>query len=188
VKVKGIVRCAKGRVRTKRKKRVRLVPGAVRTVRVRCRRGQVPTGWGERQSPGTGIARISLTVPPAIDFFRVGVSGRKVAFGLSNASEDETGSVDLYVRCWKKRKRAGRIVRRTFHQRTESTGEIQFKHSCRRRQVSLFTGFSFDPSSGGSLVSTRPIHKRSARWLFENPLVDETDVDTSLFCLKLRRR
>ena len=92
------------------------------------------------------------------------------------------------MRCWKKRKRAGRIVRRTFHKLVRTSGELTIRHKCRRRQVSLFTGFSFDPSSGVGLSSTRPIHKRSARWVFQNPLVDETDIDTTVFCLKLRRR
>jgi hypothetical protein len=188
IRVRVVLRCVRGRVATRRKKGVRVASESTRTVKVRCPRGRVPTGWGERQAPGTGLARASLVVPPAVDFFRVGISGRKMAFGLRNESEDQTGKVDLYVRCWKKRRRAGRVVRRTFHKHVTTTGELTIRHKCRRRQVSLFTGFSFDPSSGVGLSSTRPIHKRSARWVFQNPLVDETDIDTSLFCLKLRRR
>jgi hypothetical protein len=191
IRVRVVLRCVKGRprLRTRRKKGIRVLPLTTRTVRVRCPRGWVPTGWGERQPPGSGLARAAaLVAPPALDFFRVGVSGRKMAFGLRNESEDETGRVDLYVRCWKKRKRAGRIVRRTVHRHVTTSGEVTLRGKCRRRQISLFTGFSFDPSTGVGLSSTRPIHKRSARWVFQNPLVDETDIDVSVFCLKLRRR
>ena len=190
IRVRVVLRCVKGRpvLRTRRKRGVRVGPFATRTVRLRCRRGQVPTGWGERQAPGSGLARASLTVPPVVDFFRVGVSGRRFAFGLRNESEDETGRVDLFVRCWKKRKGAGRIVRRTSHRHVTRSGEVTLRAKCRRRHISLFTGFSFDPSSGVGLSTTRPIHKRSARWVFQNPLVEETDIDTTVFCLKLKRR
>ena len=193
--VRVVVRCGRVKfprrlhahfeVNTAAKNELTVGPAATRKVTISCAKGHVPTGYGQNQTP-TGEDQDRDA--GAIDFYLVKATRRKVVIGLRNQST-EAAQVDLFIRCWRQRL-GGRLakvrVRRFKRQTVPANGSRRLRHTCRRGEFALATGWSFGSGSGVSLTSTRPAGKRRARWVFDNG-GGRAKVRTSILCLTRQR-
>jgi hypothetical protein len=175
-----VVRCARARARTKRRKGVKVGAGEIRGVKVRCGKGRAAVGYGDSQ----GLASDTPQVPPRIDLYRARLRGRTVNFGVRNDSTDD-GSITLYARCLK-RPRGSRLVRRSGSVRLPN-GEKSTTRRCPRRTLALAPGFSFDPDDGVFAQAAYLSGSRAGRFRFNSSLVDQTTATTEVLCLKPRR-
>src|SRR4051794_7117629 len=101
--VRAVVRCgrlsfprrvhARFQLQTKAKNKMTVASGATRRVTLRCKKGHVPTGYGQNQTP-TGPDQDRDA--GAIDFHSVTATRRGFVFGLRNQST-ESSQVDLFI-------------------------------------------------------------------------------------------
>jgi hypothetical protein len=155
--------------------------GATRRVRLRCEKGLVPTGWGQSQTPG------GASEPGAIDLYSVIPSRRGFRVGLRSQSTEDA-QINLYLRCWR-RKLRGQLARvrvREFRNKVPANGRTRIRHTCRRGEFSLATGWSFASRSGLAVSATRAAGARRARWLFDNG-GGRAKARTSILCLARQR-
>jgi len=174
------VREAELRVNTVRSDALTLPPGASRSVKLRCDRGYVPTGYGlERDGDiGTGAA---LPGP------------RGWRFRIENRGASE-GRATLRIRCLQRAVSADSddgettlrfAVRRAAFADSARSG-AGVSHSCGKREYSLATGFDSAPGSGVSVTSSGPAGRRGGSWSFAG--AGSAQVRTYLLCLGLGSR
>jgi hypothetical protein len=189
--VRAVVRCgrirfpkrvhARFQVQSLAKNKVTVAAGATRRVRLRCRKGLVPTGYGQSQTPG------GASEPGAIDFYSVTPSRRGFLVGLRSQSTEDA-QVNLFLRCWR-RKLRGRLARvqvHGFRDKVPANGRKRIRHTCPRGEFSLATGWSFASRSSLAMSATRAAGAGRARWLFDNG-GGRAKVRTSILCLTRQR-
>ena len=137
-----------------------------------CPEGKQPTGWG--------FSRESGDVFP----YRVAFGSRRLAIGVENAGS-RSAAFTSYVRCIDRAVSVRgasdpRIrIRRRPASRTLSGGSERIRRSCRRRELSLATGFSVDPGRVDWLRSY-PSRTRLGRYAFDGT----GTARTVLLCLR----
>jgi hypothetical protein len=162
---------------------IRLGAGTTKKVALRCTEGHVPTGYGQDQSPGGAT---SPRDPGAIDFQSVVPHKHGITFGLRNDTS-EAAKVNVFMRCWQRkiRGRTSPVEPRSFRDKVRAGKGKRVKHSCRRGEFALATGWSIPRGSQVSLSSSRPDGSRRGRWAFDND-GGASNVRTSLLCLSGR--
>jgi hypothetical protein len=151
--------------------------GTSRLFTLACDPGFVPTGWGvERRGAGARRLRVTRAAPTA--------NGWVLQF--ENASSAAAGG-RFHIRCLERRQTATTGQRHTFRTRrarfSEAGRRRAAKHSCRRSEFSVSTGFSVAPARDIRLVSAQPLGTRGARWRFDNEPARNKPVKTYLVCL-----
>jgi hypothetical protein len=175
------VRQAELRVNTVRSDVLALPARTSRSVKLRCDRGYVPTGYGlERE----GEIAIGAAVP----------GPRSWRFQIENRGAAEARA-KLRIRCLQRSVSADStdgettlrfaVRRATFADSVRSGAGVS--HSCGQREYSLATGFESAPASGVSVTSNRPAGRRGGRWSFGG-VAGNAQVSTYLVCLGLGSR
>ena len=158
-----------------------------RTVRLRCARGHLPTGYGlDRSEAGSAGRNLSLTsaVPAA----------RSWSFRIENAGA-ATLAGQVRLRCVTERARGTRagggsaterfsITRVGFTDRV--AGARSLSRRCPSGRASLAAGHYIRASDDVTLPLGFPAGTRSGRWRVRNPGGGPERVHTYLSCLSLR--
>jgi len=139
---------------------------------LRCPAGKQPTGWG--------FTRESRNVFP----YRVAFTRSRLRVGLENSGSARE-SATSYLRCISRRVRLrGRSdpairIRRRSARTTLGGGRESVRRTCRRRELSLTTGFSVDPARV-NWVRSYPARTRLGRYAFDGA----GRARTTLLCLR----
>jgi len=185
-RVRAVLRCVRLRlpdevgvvslvVGTVRRPDLAVAAGATRRVAIRCRRGQVPTGWGlERGDAGGSIAVAGVRR-----------TRRGFVFELSNTGPTAATATPR-IRCLGRSQDGGSGLVHTFRLRSASFDDSgrAARHSCRRGEYSVSAGISLDPGSNAFLTAAIPSGPRGARWR----LSAAAPATTQLVCLSRRTR
>ena len=169
------------RVNTVRSDALVLPARTSRSVKLRCDRGYVPTGYGLEREGDIGIG----AAVPGPHSWRFRVDNRGAAEARAK----------LRIRCLQRSVSADSndgettlrfaVRRRAFADSVMSGAGVS--HSCGRREYSLATGFESAPESGVSITSSRPAGRRGGRWSFGGA-AGNAQVSTYLVCLGLGSR
>jgi hypothetical protein len=168
------------KVNTVRSGPVSLAPGTYRTLRPRCDRGYMPTGYGLERERNVSIG----TAVPGSGGWRLRVENRGAAEGRAT----------LRIRCLKRTVMAiseGEPVTLRFAIRRAAfsdsvSGGTSVSHSCRTREFSLAAGVEIDRGSVAP-ASSRPSGPRGGRWSFTGA-AGAAEAKTYLLCLGLGSR
>ena len=163
-----------------------LVPAGRATVeRVRCPRGQVPTGFGYSQgrpgSPATEV-QANAVAPTRYGWY----------VGLENLG-DEDAVVTVYGRCVQGTHRTNGLTHRMNVRRVALRGRLRrgvfrLGGTCPRGFWSVDTGYRFSPRASLFTISTRPTGDRGGRWYFASRTRKRDLVRAYLTCVDLRTR
>lgn len=175
------VRQAVLRVNTVRSDALALPARTNRSVKLRCDRGYVPTGYGLEREGDIGIG----AAVPGPHGWRFGVENRGAAEARAK----------LRIRCLQRSVSAdsddGETTLRFAVRRPAFADSVisgaGVSHSCGQREYSLATGFESAPGSGLSITSSRPAGRRGGRWSFGGA-AGNAQVSTYLLCLGLGSR
>ena len=181
--VRAVLRCVRLRlpagvggarlaVKTRRPP-VAVPAGGRATVRLRCGRAWVGTGYGF--DPGTGgDTRLASVVPRAHGW----------DFTVQNDAA-AAGTARVSARCLRQTvtSEPGRVAPRVVGARPGSAGT--FTHSCGESQFSLATGYAVDAADQVKLRLTHPEGLRAGRFRFRGAASDDV-VSTFLVCLGRR--
>jgi hypothetical protein len=169
--------------KTRNRPVVPVAPGASTLVRLGCGRAWTATGYGLDRGAG-GDVRITSAVPTAH-----GWSFRLENLGLSPAR------AGLSVRCMRSEvsgSRDGapatlrfRVQRPRFRNEVGSSADRGFSNACGRRQFSVATGVSFDPSDDIELGGAYPAGPWAGVWSFRQASGTQ-EVRSYLVCLSRR--
>lgn len=156
--------------------------GGRTTVRLRCGRAWVGTGYGF--DPGTrGGTRLASVVPRAHGW----------DFTLQNDAA-AAGTARVSARCLRQRVTSSQGARLRFAvarpRFSDAVGASPgsagtFTHSCRESQFSLATGYAVDAADQVKLRLTHPEGRRAGRFRFRGAASDDV-VSTFLVCLSRR--
>ena len=165
-----------------------------RRVRVRCRSGFRPTGYGiDRAFRGTGDAL------PAADLRVVSAvpSSGSWVFRLENAGGSDTVAA-MRVRCLERSataRRGGEAIRQTFALRRADFSDVvgrgddeRVSHSCPSGHFSLGVGHSLRQNDDIFTRLAYPRGSRSARWHFDHQTGAGQRARTHIVCLSLGTR
>ncbi|HEX2414499.1 MAG TPA: hypothetical protein VHJ37_04715 [Thermoleophilaceae bacterium] len=168
------------KVNTVRSGPASLAAGTYRTLRPRCDRGYVPTGYGLEHEGNLSIG----TAVPGAGGWRLRVENRGAAKGRAT----------LRIRCLKRTVTAFRdgepvtlrfAIRHAAFSDSVSDGS-SVSHSCRTREFSLATGVEIERGPVAP-ASSRPSGPRGGRWSFTGA-AGTVKAKTYLLCLGLGSR
>jgi hypothetical protein len=148
-------------------------PGFTQTIAVKCKTGELPTGWGlERRTPGNGLS-IAGATPTKHGWL----------FQVENTADVGT----LAARCLERKQRAPGGQRHAFSTRVASfTEQIEGGgttiRGCRANEYSVATGVSVPAADDLLFTGTTLVGARDGEWSFSKTR-GATSVRTSLICL-----
>jgi hypothetical protein len=151
-------------------------PGFTQTIAVKCKTGEVPTGWGlERRTPRNGLSIAGATPTKHGWLFQV----------ENTADVGAAGTVA--ARCLERKQRAPGGQRHAFSTRVASfTERIEGGgttiRGCRANEYSVATGVSVPAADDLLFTGTTLVGARDGEWTFSKAR-GSTAVKTSLICL-----